>query len=106
MTDEKMGRAFDEAYPKGKPSFNALRVDNLVDEIKSYQHQIKVLSDRHNKDVETIEKADDELFKLKDAAARNEKKFSKSLVIIASQSALIAQLKKLRHVDSPTGEQG
>ncbi len=39
-----------------KASFSQQRLDNLVDEINSLQHQIKTLRVRNEKDVEEIER--------------------------------------------------
>ena len=71
---DKMEKAFDEAYPKDtrekpaykthdalvaeiadlKASFSAMRLNTLMDAIKDLEHQIKVLSERHNDDVDEI----------------------------------------------------
>jgi len=37
-----------------KVSHSALRLNMLMESIKDMEHQIKVLSERHNKDVETM----------------------------------------------------
>ena len=76
---KEMEKAFDEAYPKDKrekpvthealvaeiadlkASFSSQRLNMLIETITDLEHQIKVLSERHNDDVEKIERITEQL---------------------------------------------
>jgi len=78
---KEMEKAFDEAYPKDKrekppyvthdtlteeiadlkASFSSQRLNMLIETITGLEHQIKVLSERHNDDVEKIKRLEKDL---------------------------------------------
>ena len=87
---KEMEKAFDEAYPKDKrekpvthealvaeiadlkASFSSQRLSLLIETITDLEHQIKVLSERHNDDVEKIEKRDKLLSDIRNFLDRSE----------------------------------